>query len=78
MISKERLSKLISNCNVIYSIEFDKIEIYDLSDKDITLSPRIDYALRVYGCLGDSWYDIKSEDLFETRKQAEQKLKEMQ
>ena len=73
-INKERLKEVISNCGIVYAIEYNKVEMYDLSDEDVTLSPNIDYALRVYNCLGNSWFDIKEEDLFETKAEAEEYL----
>lgn len=71
-ISRERLEELIKNCELIYGIEFNKIESYDLSDKDICISPAEfgDYGLRVFDPLG-YWNDIKYENLFETKEDAE-------
>lgn len=71
MITKDRLKELKRDCGIVYSIEYGEVKMYDLSDEDITLSPNIDYALRIYGCLGTDWFDIKEEDLFETKKDAE-------
>lgn len=72
MISKERLEELMRNCAVIYGIEFDKIESYDLSDEDICISPAEfrDYGLRIFNSLG-YWNDIRFENLFESKKEAE-------
>lgn len=72
MISKERLEELMRNCAVIYGIEFDKIESYDLSDEDICISPAEfrDYGLRIFNSLG-YWNDVRFENLFESKEEAE-------
>lgn len=72
MVTKERLEELMRNCAVIYGIEFDKIESYDLSDEDICISPAEfgDYGLRIFNSLG-YWNDVRFENLFESKKEAE-------
>ena len=72
MIEKSRLEELIEQGVVIYGIEFNEIETYDLSDEDICISPAEfrDYGLRIFNSLG-YWNDVRFENLFETKEEAE-------
>lgn len=81
MIERKRLEELIGQKAIIWCIcdyTYDKskpnkkIEYYDLSNEDICISPAEfrDYGLRIFNSLG-YWNDIRYEDLFETKEEAE-------
>lgn len=72
MIEKERLEELIKQGSTIYGIKFNKVNVYDLRDENICLSPKNfrEYGLRVFDTLG-YWDDIEFCNLFETKEDAE-------
>lgn len=72
MISKERLEELIKQGSTIYGINFNKVNVYDLCDENVCISPRNfrEYGLRVFDALG-YWDDIEFCNLFETKEEAE-------